>query len=46
MLKTDRQQPANRIPNAKPEGRRKRERHKMRWEDEIGNDVKASLCRF
>jgi hypothetical protein len=30
-----------RILNAKPEGRRKRGRHKLRWEDEVDNDVKA-----
>jgi hypothetical protein len=37
----DQQRPANRILNAKPEGRRKRGRPKLRWEDEVDNDVKA-----
>jgi hypothetical protein len=35
------QQPVKRILSAKPEGRRKRERPKLRWKDGVDNDVKA-----
>jgi hypothetical protein len=36
----DQQKPARRILNAKPEARRKRGMPKLRWEDEVDNDVK------
>jgi hypothetical protein len=37
----DQQWPAKRIFNAKPEGRRKRGRPKLRWEDGVDNDFEA-----
>jgi hypothetical protein len=41
VVRMDQQRPAKRILNAKPEGRRKGGRPKLRWEDEVDNDVKA-----
>jgi hypothetical protein len=37
----DQQRPVKRILNAKPEGRSKRGRPELRWEDGVDSDVKA-----
>jgi hypothetical protein len=37
----DQQRPAKRILTAELEGRRKRERPKLRWKDGVDNDIQA-----
>jgi hypothetical protein len=41
VVRMDQQRPAKRIINFKPEGRGKRGRPKLRWEDGVENDIKA-----
>jgi hypothetical protein len=41
VVQMDWQLPEKRILNAKPEGRRKRGRPKLRWDDGMDKDVKA-----
>jgi hypothetical protein len=41
VVRRDQQRPAKIILNAKPEGRRKRGRPALRWEDGLDYDVKA-----
>jgi hypothetical protein len=41
IVRMDQQRLAERNLNAKPEGRRKRGKPKLRWEDGMVNDVKA-----
>jgi hypothetical protein len=41
ILRIDQQRKAKRIINAKPEGRMKRGKRKLRWQDGVDNVVKA-----